>query len=126
MRSGFSSPGALMSLGAQGAPDLTVTLAKAGAQPEVPTRTNVAFVATIANIAAVQATNVLDPGHHAGGLHESVDDARSRVRHHLLHLRRHRELHAPTMPGNSQKTFRISSTAPNTITGQFQDLPSPR
>jgi uncharacterized repeat protein (TIGR01451 family) len=107
---------------AQGAPDLTVTLAKAGAQPEVPTRTNVAFVATISNIASVQATNVLTrvtmPAGFTGlsttpapgsGITCSISGVTVNCT-------------APTMPGNSQKTFRISSTAPATITGQSQDF----
>jgi uncharacterized repeat protein (TIGR01451 family) len=110
------------SLEAQGNPDLTVTLAKAGAQPEVPTRTNVAFVATISNIASVQATSVLTrvtmpagftnlsttpaPG---SGITCSVSGVTV-------------DCTASTMPGNSQKTFRISSTAPATITGQSQEF----
>jgi uncharacterized repeat protein (TIGR01451 family) len=111
-----------VSLGAQGAPDLTVTLAKAGAQPEVPTSTNVAFVATIANIASVQATNVLTRVTMPAGFTNlsttpapgsGITCSISGVTVNCT---------APTMPGNSQKTFRISSTAPNTITGQSQEF----
>jgi Domain of unknown function DUF11 len=111
-----------VSLGAQKAPDLTVTLAKAGAQPEVPTRTNVAFVATIANIASVQATNVLTQVTMPAGFTSlsttpapgsGITCSVSGVTVNCT---------APTMPANSQKTFRISSTAPTTITGQFQEF----
>jgi uncharacterized repeat protein (TIGR01451 family) len=107
---------------AQDNPDLTVTLAKAGAQPEVPSRTNVAFVATIANVSSVQAANVLTrvtmPTGFANlsttpapGSGITCTIAGSVV-----------NCTAPAMPGNSEKTFRISSTAPATITGQSQSF----
>ena len=111
-----------VSLGAQGAPDLTVTLAKAGAQPEVPTRTNVAFVATIANIASVQATNVLTRVTMPAGFTSlsTTPAPGSGITCSISGVTV--SCTAPTMPGNSQKTFRISSTAPNTITGQSQEF----
>jgi hypothetical protein len=107
---------------AQNNPDLLVDLSKAGALPDVATRTNVAFVVKISNVQPVPATNVLTrvtvPASFtalsptpAPGSGLTCSRTGSVV-----------ECTAPTFAGNSEKTFRISSTAPATITGQSQSF----
>jgi uncharacterized repeat protein (TIGR01451 family) len=108
--------------GAQDRPDLTVTLAKAGAQPEVPTRTNVAFVATVANGRAPAASSVLTRVTMPAGftnLSTTVQPGSGTtctISGSIVNCT------TPTIAGNSQTTFRVSSTAPATITGLTQSF----
>jgi uncharacterized repeat protein (TIGR01451 family) len=118
------------SAAAQADHDLRVTLAKAGALPGVPTGTNVAFVVTVSNVGAAQADAVLTRVTMPGGFTSvSAQPAPgsgitcnitgtvvgSPVGPAVLCT-------APNIAGNSEKTFRISTTAPSTITGSSQSL----
>ena len=115
---------------AQAGHDLRVTLSKAGALPEVPTRTNVAFVVTVSSVGTDQASAVLtrvnmpagftavsaQPAPGSGITCDITGTvAGSSVGPAILCT-------APTLNGNSEKTFRISATAPSTITGNSQSL----
>jgi uncharacterized repeat protein (TIGR01451 family) len=106
---------------AQDRPDLLVNLSKAGLG-DVATGTNVAFVATISNARPVQATNVLTRvTMPAGFTNLSTTPAPGSgitctIAGSVVNCT------AAAMPGNSEKTFRISSTAPGTITGQSQSF----
>jgi uncharacterized repeat protein (TIGR01451 family) len=110
--------------------DLRVTLARAGALPDVPTRTGVALVATISNVGTGQADAVLtrvtipagfssisaQPAPGSGITCDITGTvAGSPTGTAVLCT-------APNIAGNSEKTFRISVTAPATITGSSQSL----
>lgn len=110
--------------------DLRVTLVKAGALPDVPTRTSVALVATISNVGAGQADAVLtrvtipagftsisaQPAPGSGITCDITGTvAGSPTGTAVLCT-------APNIAGNSEKTVRISVTAPATITGSSQSL----
>jgi uncharacterized repeat protein (TIGR01451 family) len=105
---------------AQGTPDLRLTLSKAGALPEVPTRTNVAFDATITNTTGVQASNVLTRVTMPAGFTNLSTSPQPGSGITCTIAGTVVSCTAPTMPGNSEKRFRITSTAPAAITGQTQ------
>lgn len=93
--------------------DLTVEITKAGAIPEIPTRTNVAFVVTVSNIRSGQASNVLVNVTFPVGF-TSLSGAECTFNRNVASCA------TASLGGNSQKTFRISSTAPSTISGTSQ------
>lgn len=112
--------GAAPAAGAQDRPDLTVTLAKAGALPETPTRTAVAIVATVSNGRAPAASSVLTrvtmPAGFTG-LSTTVQPGSGTtctISGSVVNCT------TPSIAGNSQTTFRVTSTTPATITGQTQ------
>lgn len=114
--------GSATAAGAQDRPDLTVTLAKAGAQPEIPTRTNVAVVATVSNGRAPAASSVLTrvtmPAGFTG-LSTTVQPGSGTtctISGSVVNCT------TPNIAGNSQTTFRVISTAPATITGATQSF----
>jgi uncharacterized repeat protein (TIGR01451 family) len=106
---------------AQGNPDLLVNLTKAGLG-DVPTRNNVAFVATISNASSVQAANVLTRVTMPTGFTNLATTPAPGSGITCTVAGSVVSCTAPTMPGNSEKTFRISSTAPATIAGQSQSF----
>ena len=93
--------------------DLTVDIAKAGAVPEIPTRTNVAFVVTVSNIRSGEASNVLATVSFPVGF-TSLSGAECTFNRNVASCT------TASLGGNSQKTFRISTTAPSTISGTSQ------
>ena len=93
--------------------DLTVEITKAGALPEIPTRTNVAFVVTVSNIRSGEASNVLVTVNIPVGF-TSLSGAECTFNRNVASCA------TASLGGNSQKTFRISTTAPSTITGTSQ------
>lgn len=95
--------------------DLTVEIAKAGALPEVPTRTNVAFVVTVSNIRSGQASNVLVTVTIPVGF-TALSGAECTFNRNVASCA------TASLGGNSQKTFRISATAPATISGNSQSF----
>jgi hypothetical protein len=95
--------------------DLTVDISKAGAVPEVPTRTNVAFVVTVSNIRAGQASDVLVTVNIPVGF-TSLSGAECTFDRNVASCT------TASLGGNSQKTFRISATAPSTISGNSQSF----
>ena len=110
--------------------DLTVNVTKAGAVPTVPTGGGVAFVFTVANAGAAQVTNVLTrvsipfaftslvPSAAAGtGITcDGVGRVVGSTEPHVLLCT------ATTVAANGQKDFRVSVTAPATITGATQSF----
>jgi uncharacterized repeat protein (TIGR01451 family) len=95
--------------------DLTVEITKAGALLEIPTRTNVAFVVTVSNIRSAQASNVLVNVNFPVGF-TSLSGAECTFNRNVASCT------TASLGGNSQKTFRISSTAPSTISGTSQPV----
>lgn len=95
--------------------DLTVEVTKAGAVPEIPTRTNVAFVVTVSNIRSGVASNVLVHVTIPAGF-TSLSGAECTFKGNLASCT------TASLGGLSQKTFRISTTAPATISGNSQSF----
>lgn len=115
---------------AQGTPDLTVIISKAGALPDVPTNTNVAFDVKISNLRPGPATNVLTRVAMPAGFTVSstqptpASGITCNVTGTVVGGSTGPAVlcTAPSLAGNSQKGFRISATAPKTITGTSQDF----
>ena len=101
-------------------PDLTVTLSKAGALPEVATRTNVAFVVTAANVRAVEATGVRIRVTMPAGFTGLSTQPSPGTGYTCTIAGTTVECTTAALAGNSEKSFRISATTPATITGQSQ------
>ena len=95
--------------------DLTVDIVKAGALPEIPTRTNVAFVVTVSNIRSGEASNVLVNVNFPVAF-TSFSGAECTFNRNVASCT------TASLGGNSQKTFRISTTTPSTISGTSQSF----
>lgn len=100
---------------AQPGRDLTVEITKAGAILDIPTRTNVAFVVTVSNIRSGQASDVLVTVDFPVGF-TSLSGAECTFNRNVASCT------TASLGGNSQKTFRISTTAPSTISGNSQSF----
>ena len=100
--------------------DLTVNISQAGVASAIPTKTNVAFVVTVANIRAGAANNVLTTVTFPAGftlLSATPEPASGLVCNISGRIA---SCTAATFGGNTQKTFRVSVTAPATISGTTQ------
>ena len=100
--------------------DLTVNISQAGAALVIPTRTNVAFVVTASNVRAGSANNVLvsvslpQAFTSLSATPEPASGFTCTFKGNICSCT------TPTLAGNTQKTFRISATAPSTISGTSQ------
>lgn len=95
--------------------DLTVDITNASAAPAIPTRANVAFVVTVSNIREGQASNVL--------VSVTIPSAFTALSGPECTFNGSTaSCTTPSLGGNSQKTFRISGTAPSTISGTSQSF----
>ena len=107
---------------AQNNPDLLVDLSKAGALPDVATSANVAFVVKVSNVSPVQAANVLTRVTMPAGFTALSPTPAPGSGLTCERTGSVVECTAATFAGSSEKTFRISSTAPASITGQSQSF----
>lgn len=106
---------------AQAGRDLTVNISKAGALAEVPSGTNVAFVVTVANIRAGQVdTDVVTRVTMPNGFTSLSTEPAPATGFACTTAGSLVQCTLPSLGGNTQKTFRISATAPSTISGASQ------
>ena len=112
----------LEQMAAQANPDLRVEITKAGALPEVPSRSNVAFVVTVSNVQAPTANTVLTRVTLPTGFTNVSTQPSPGTGFTCTISGSVVECTTPSVAGNSEKTFRISVTTPATITGQSQSF----
>ncbi len=108
--------------GAQVGRDLTVNISQAGAASVIPTRTNVAFIVTASNVRAGSANNVLVSVSLPPAFTSLSATPQPASGFTCTFAGNICSCTTPTLAGNTQKTFRISATAPSTISGTSQSF----
>lgn len=102
--------------------DLTVNISQAGAALVIPTHTNVAFVVTASNVRAGSANNVLVSVSLPPAFTSLSATPQPASGFTCTFAGNIGSCTTPTLAGNTQKTFRISATAPSTISGTSQSF----
>lgn len=102
--------------------DLTINISQAGIAPAIPTQTNVAFVITASNIQSGSASNVLVSVLMPGGFTSFSATPEPASGFSCSFVGSKCSCTTATLAGNTQKTFRISATAPSTISGTSQSF----